>query len=194
MKVNDRITRRTIFLALALALAACQAEPNGPEDTLRRFLADVRGHRSQAAWAALTPQNQTALRARYEASYRRAHPDAKDPSGLLFTELGLASLAEPKSVVVVSPLNRPEVRLRVAVEGGASASFLLHRTDAGWQVELLEALQPIPTPKPDAAPTGSPPGAPAPPNTAAAPPPPEAGAKPAPPEPAAHPTASQAAP
>lgn len=133
------------FLALALALGGCQDAPEGPEQTLRSFLRDVRAQRSEAAWAALTPDNQTALKARYAAGYRARAPEAKDDSGLLFTELGLVSLAEPSSVIVVSPLSRPEVRLRVSIEGGESASFVLRKIEGRWKVDLLEALQPVQT-------------------------------------------------
>ena len=123
--------------------AACRPEPLGPEQTLTRFLADVRYGKAQSAFAALCEDTQTALRDRHEQLDANGH-DRSTPEGrILFRELGLEVLHAPESVNVASPIG-DTVTLRVTVQRGDSANVYLERTGDRWCVDLNRTLQTIP--------------------------------------------------
>lgn len=146
MNVNQAFARAFVFLlSLSLfGLLGCQKTGETPEETLTRFLNDVRTQHAQPAWRALTEENQTILKDRYLKSYLARNPTHADPSGILFSEFGLKSLGQPSAITVISPLGGPSVQLRVSIADHPSTDFKLYRTPEGWKVDLLAALKATP--------------------------------------------------
>lgn len=133
-------------LAVALSLAGgCRQAADQPEQALERFLAAVAAGRADEAWGALSSASKAALLARHEALARAGGRDATaaSPAETLFEELDLRLLAQPESVVVVSPLGNT-VTLRVTVKDGPSTEIRMVREERGWSVDLESALKPAP--------------------------------------------------
>ena len=120
-------------------LGACEPRPLGPEESLSRFLSDIRYGRVEPAFAALCPDSQTLLRERHQALApgRNDAPEAE----ILFQELGLEVLHVPESLHVASPIGET-VTLRVSVRGGQSANVYLKRESGHWCVDLTRTLGP----------------------------------------------------
>jgi hypothetical protein len=141
------LARARLMLVCGLFLAArCAGHPATPEDALKRFLADLNAHRTDAAWAALSQRSKSELKKQAEALASAAgeKPDLTPQALLDRTELMV--LRAPESISIASPIG-PEVMLRVSVKGGESANVHMIREGSDWKVDLVPSLQPAP-PKP----------------------------------------------
>ncbi len=136
------------LILLVLSLGACAKTP-GPEETLERFLADLRFGQSDKAWAALSANTQKAVTERHHARRKAAGLPAQDPkpADLLYADLKLTVLSAPESVAVASPLG-DTVKLRVSVKDGASADIWMVRDGPKWRVDLERSLTATSSPKP----------------------------------------------
>lgn len=136
-----------MHLALATTLAvtglaaACTPAPLGPEETLQRFLADVRYGQAETAFSALCGDTQTALRKRHARFDPKNSARGSPEAHMLFRELGLEVLQAPESVHVASPIG-DTVTLRVTVEGSKSANVYLKRKADAWCIDLERTLEP----------------------------------------------------
>jgi hypothetical protein len=126
----------------ALGLAACNSRPATPEESLRRFIADVTARRADAAWAGLSARSKAELKKQADA-LAAASKDKSDtsPAVLLFERSELLVLRPPESISVASPLGQ-EVTLRVSVKGGESANVKMVREGGEWKVDLVPSLEP----------------------------------------------------
>ena len=133
-----------IALVFLLALVACEKKL-GPEETLNRFLADLRFGRSEQVWASLSQGARTQLEQRHAERRKVAGlPEQKpDPAKILFADLGLNLLSPPESVAVAGPIS-DTVRLRVTVEQGNSADIYMVQEGGAWKVDLAKSLKASP--------------------------------------------------
>ena len=122
----------------------CQPQPLSPEETLQRFLADIRYGQAQSAFLALCMDTQVALRTRHERLASGTPVRGNIENQILFRELGLEVLHAPENINIASPIG-DTVTLRVTVQGGDSANVYLKRERARWCVDLNKTLQPIPS-------------------------------------------------
>jgi hypothetical protein len=143
---------RTVLCILALgsavsALDACAENKAQPEDVLKKFLGDVRAHRSDQAWALLSESSRKELERRHREIAKAAAKSGDAAKGtleeMLFEDLGLMMLNPPESVAVVSPPG-PEATLRVTVKDGRSAEVRMVKEGAGWKVDLVGSLRKAP--------------------------------------------------
>lgn len=138
-----------LALALSAALLAglasgCNNQRETPEDALRRFISDVKQHRLQQAWGALSTASKADLEERAKALADAAGDKSeRKPERLLVEQLELLVLRSPESISVASRLDK-DVVLRVSVEGGESANVHMVREGAGWKVDLMRSLAPPP--------------------------------------------------
>ena len=139
-----RLGRAAVFLLLAGACTpACKGTPTTPEDTLREFLTDLKSRKAKEAWAALTKESQQAIIEDDAALAKAAGTEPEsDPARLLYERAEIVLLNAPESISIAS---RPgdSVVLRVAVEGGKSASIRMVREGPAWKVDLLKSVQPF---------------------------------------------------
>lgn len=132
-----------VFLLLAACAPACKGTPSTPEETLREFLSDLKSRKAKEAWALLSKESQQAIIDDDAVLAKAAGSEPEtDPARLLYERAEIVLLNEPESISVAS---RPgdSVLLRVAVEGGKSATVRMVREGQAWKVDLLKSVQPF---------------------------------------------------
>jgi hypothetical protein len=140
---GESVARRFWFSILLLAVfaTACPGKRPDPEEVLRTFLSDLRNHRVDAAWAALSESTQKELMSRHQKLVEAGVEKNEATPMQLLRELGLTMLNKDETISVVSPIGL-EVDLQVTVKDGRIAKVHMVQEGHRWKVDLMRSLEP----------------------------------------------------